>query len=864
MAVSQIIDGEPCAMMFYNSRVYPIPERLLCERKKPLRDEQLPWKLRIKIALDIARGMSYLQSLVPPIVHRDLRSPNIFMVSLDPNAIVNAKVADFGLAQIVEHSVGGGLGTFQWLAPEIIDNQSLPIYDERSDVYSFAMVLYEICSRGIPYFQDYWERFCERSGRFDEMACIKAIVHEGLRPIIPADTPPELARLMRLCWAGDVELRPKFDVITRHLCELLEKYDPDNVALAATKRRNFLSRPLVKKHIRAIQAAAMGENMKVARLEKRSKYRLHRSGVINLDDEHKWSLAMISVTRFKELKSLANAKLKALQVLPDLSTDVPSSSPLREHRSRIETRYQPAWAADLQHCVPEDEIWISLASRKIMVWNSLRNELVTTLSNTIHQRRKIYNIFSITRFGVVCSLDELGGLMFWSVAHKEALGFVELLSETQRSHWTILCALDVTEHRAVLETQGDEHLHKRQSVSQADWVVQRASSTSTDDASSKPKVRVNVKRSGSFLSQRGSLSTLPSPPSPSGGKTGLTIGHRKSAHVSTSDTTPVASASSQLSSTITSLERKNTEQIIESRRHMAAPGKKEAEIWICDSSGTVIVYVCMFNKFPSSCRSNSMDAPELRTQLKAIKRIQLQAPGTCMCSVLTAHMDIASTTSAHATHFKNATVWVGSEGMITRIDMHSLAIKDSWEAHEGRLIRKLLVLQDNNEVWSCGDDGKIAVWGMVGGELKKILSHHITAISCMEALHQGQRVCSGSVDSMMVLWDSETHRPLQTITSSDQAHLGALRTMAMSNNADLLWTGGGDYRLCLWRGEAESNAETDTISTLPSFSGLLEQDDTTEQFDVVDRTKSSVEIVERIRENPDVNLEKLIFDDDSD
>jgi serine/threonine protein kinase len=41
--------------------------------------EKFPWPLRIRMALDIAKGMQYLQSREPPVVHRDLRSPNIFV-----------------------------------------------------------------------------------------------------------------------------------------------------------------------------------------------------------------------------------------------------------------------------------------------------------------------------------------------------------------------------------------------------------------------------------------------------------------------------------------------------------------------------------------------------------------------------------------------------------------------------------------------------------------------------------------------------------------------------------------------------------------------------------------------------------------
>jgi serine/threonine protein kinase len=53
--------------------------------------------LKNRIALDIALGMEYLHGQNPPLAHRDLRSPNIFMMSLNPNDKVCAKVADFGL-----------------------------------------------------------------------------------------------------------------------------------------------------------------------------------------------------------------------------------------------------------------------------------------------------------------------------------------------------------------------------------------------------------------------------------------------------------------------------------------------------------------------------------------------------------------------------------------------------------------------------------------------------------------------------------------------------------------------------------------------------------------------------------------------
>jgi hypothetical protein len=99
-------------------------------------DLQLPWELRIKVCYDVACGMAHLHSSVPPIFHADLRSPNVFLCSLNANDPVCAKVADFGMSLRVAGYTKKVLETWQWLAPEILADQ---IYDERADIYSFAI-----------------------------------------------------------------------------------------------------------------------------------------------------------------------------------------------------------------------------------------------------------------------------------------------------------------------------------------------------------------------------------------------------------------------------------------------------------------------------------------------------------------------------------------------------------------------------------------------------------------------------------------------------------------------------------------------------------------------------------------------------
>ncbi|KAI3955791.1 hypothetical protein MKW98_006151, partial [Papaver atlanticum] len=107
---------------------------------------KIDWRRRVLMAIDIALGMSYLHHLNPPIVHCDLKSSNLLV---GKNWIV--KVADFGLSRLKHAtflSMKSGKGTPQWMAPEVIRNEPS---DEKSDIYSFGVVLWELATEKIPW-----------------------------------------------------------------------------------------------------------------------------------------------------------------------------------------------------------------------------------------------------------------------------------------------------------------------------------------------------------------------------------------------------------------------------------------------------------------------------------------------------------------------------------------------------------------------------------------------------------------------------------------------------------------------------------------------------------------------------------------
>ncbi|GMF15751.1 unnamed protein product [Phytophthora lilii] len=98
-----------------------------------------------RLATDMAQGMSYLHE--HSVMHRDLKSSNVLL-----DAEGTAKISDFGLSCVMELGHTADLtaetGTYGWMAPEVIRHEP---YSSKADVYSFAVVLWELLAKDIPF-----------------------------------------------------------------------------------------------------------------------------------------------------------------------------------------------------------------------------------------------------------------------------------------------------------------------------------------------------------------------------------------------------------------------------------------------------------------------------------------------------------------------------------------------------------------------------------------------------------------------------------------------------------------------------------------------------------------------------------------
>ncbi|XP_048229770.1 probable serine/threonine-protein kinase WNK10 isoform X2 [Ricinus communis] len=95
-------------------------------------------------ARQILRGLHYLHSHNPPIIHRDLKCDNVFVNGNNGEV----KIGDLGLATVMQQPTARSvIGTPEFMAPELYEEE----YNELVDIYSFGMCILEMVTCEYPY-----------------------------------------------------------------------------------------------------------------------------------------------------------------------------------------------------------------------------------------------------------------------------------------------------------------------------------------------------------------------------------------------------------------------------------------------------------------------------------------------------------------------------------------------------------------------------------------------------------------------------------------------------------------------------------------------------------------------------------------
>ncbi|XP_055964013.1 tyrosine-protein kinase Srms [Sorex fumeus] len=162
----------------------------------------------LSIARQVSEAMSYLEE--KHIVHRDLAARNV-LVGDD----LACKVADFGLARLLKDDVysprSGSKIPVKWTAPEAA---SYRVYSQKSDVWSFGVLLYEVFTYGQ----------CPYEGMSNHETLQQVL--RGYRLPRPPACPAEVYALMRECWQGSPEQRPAFAALQDKLAALCRRLHP--------------------------------------------------------------------------------------------------------------------------------------------------------------------------------------------------------------------------------------------------------------------------------------------------------------------------------------------------------------------------------------------------------------------------------------------------------------------------------------------------------------------------------------------------------------------------------------------------------------------------------------------------------------
>lgn len=174
------------------------------------RKDYIPLYKLAALGSQIILGLSWIHSL--GIVHRDIRSPFIFMA--DRKGVPECKIGNLIQFGDLASEVGK-----RWRAPEVLASCTS---SQAADVYSFAVIWWECLTREVPF-----------SALPEETDVVQALLATDLTLAIPDCVTPTFRKLMASCWARDPTERPSSAALSKafpaHLIETAIS-DPGGVA----------------------------------------------------------------------------------------------------------------------------------------------------------------------------------------------------------------------------------------------------------------------------------------------------------------------------------------------------------------------------------------------------------------------------------------------------------------------------------------------------------------------------------------------------------------------------------------------------------------------------------------------------------